>query len=259
MKEYGYLQALYKSFYSPKLYRDVAWNWGADVVFYLFLLTFICWGVLLLKYQPIIGNGLRNIVHKMGEQVPEMEIVNGEIKTPENKPYFIIDPDTKETIAIIDTSGEYGALKNGESKPTILVTKKQIFYVESETNDIHVKDIPETLTMVVDPSYLKEKIIFSASWLWLLLLPLRSLYLWIGRLLQVLFYAALGKLFAYMTHIPLRYGQVFKLSAVALTPPIIIVTAVAWFDVYLRYSAWIIFAIAIGYLIFAIRANRPTS
>lgn len=259
MKEYGYWQALFKSFYSPNLYRDVAWNWGAGVVFYLLLVTFLCWGAMLLKYQPIIETGLKDMVNKIGTQVPEMEIVNGELKTPENKPYFVVDPDTKEMIAIIDTSGEHNALKEGETKPTILVTKKQIFYADNETKEIRMKDIPETLTMTISPDYLKEKMITCASWLWLLLLPLNSVFLWIARLVQALVYAVFGKLFAFMTHIPLRYSQIFKLSVVALTPSIVIATILNWLEIYFGYQALVLFAIAIGYLIFAIRANKPTS
>ena len=43
MRQYNLLQAIPMSFYSRKLYQDVAQNWGGMAILYLLFIVFLSW------------------------------------------------------------------------------------------------------------------------------------------------------------------------------------------------------------------------
>src|SRR5579872_5684307 len=128
MKQYNYLQAIYTSFFSAGLYRDVAKNWGSGVVLYLMLVLSICWLVISIDVQPKINRFYGHFTDEYLSQIPQINIKNGVVKTPKNKTYMITNPDENIVIAIIDTSGKHTSLKPGGAK--LLLTKDTLYYID---------------------------------------------------------------------------------------------------------------------------------
>src|SRR5438445_8530600 len=123
MKQYGWFRAMIMSFYSRNLYRDVAENWGLGTFVYLFLLLSICWAVLMFHIQPGITLATAQAINEIVPQLPAPMIVkDGKLVTPENKPYIILSKETKEVIAVIDTSGKYTDLAT--LKTPLLITEE---------------------------------------------------------------------------------------------------------------------------------------
>jgi hypothetical protein len=258
MKEYSCFQAMFMSFYSSRLYRDVAKNWGAGVILYLFILLLISWGVMMFHYQPVITTSFTEGVNKFAPQFPEMTVKDGEISTPENRPYFITDPDNKEeVIAIIDTSGKYVDFSNAPKDAVILVTQTKTYFLDKSKN-VKENTIPKNLTLDVSPEKIKHAVIKFVGWSWVLLLPALLLGSFAYRLLQALVYAIIGKFFAALSGVRLTYTEVLKLSMVAVTPSIVLGTLIDWFNLSFPFAWLVCFIVAMGYLIFAIRSNKNT-
>jgi len=253
MKQYGWLKAMYMSFYSRQLYRDVAQNWGLGTFFYLFLLLAICWAVLMFRIQPVINLASAQAISEIVPQLPETIIIKeGKVTTPENKPYIIRSNDSKEVIGIIDTSGQYTDLE--KLKTPLLITQDKVIY--SENHDaVKTYKIHSSLNANFVPTQVKDVILKVIGWLWIILFPISLIGSFFYRVLQSILYAILGKLYAVIANISVSYVEIVKLTMVANTPTIIISTVLAWRGMWFHYSV-LFFVLSIAYVIFAIGANN---
>ena len=71
----------------------------------------------------------------------------------------------------------------------------------------------------------------------------------------MLLYAAIGMLFVKMLKVPLDYLAVLRLASVSITPAIILSTLQTLTGFHVPVFWLICFAIAMGYLFFAVKAN----
>lgn len=280
MKQYGCLQAIFMSFYSGKLYRDVARNWGAGVFLYLLLLLTICWAILMVPMQRSVNKGMTEMMNDMKMEWPKNIIVkNGTVITPENRPYFIKDSKTNETLIVIDTSGKYTQLQ--DTQAGMLVTKDTVMYWNSSPHgeEMHavvnkdedqqavsiemmdnngkmtIEKIPHNLNFQIDPAKVKIVFLQIMDWLWILILPFMLAVSFLYRILESLFYALIGKLFAMLAGVRLLYVDIVKLAMVALTPAIVISTILECFGKW-SYHTGLFFMLSVAYIIFAVHANR---
>src|SRR5207249_3863182 len=139
------------------------------VMLYLFMLLAICWILLMFRIQPAINLSTTRFADTVVPQLPEkISIKNGIVTTPENHPYFLRDSDTKEVIAVIDTTGKYKTLD--EAKSSFLMTKDSVIYADK--NAIKIQKLPYDLNMNIEPVRVKEFAIKFAGWLWVLIFPI---------------------------------------------------------------------------------------
>jgi hypothetical protein len=253
MKQYGWLNAIYLSFYSRNLYRDVAQNWGIGTFFYLFLLLTICWAVLMFRIQPAINLVAASVINDVTPQLPKIvTIKEGRVITPENRPYIVRSSDTKEIIVVIDTSGKYTNLD--DLKTSFLITKDKVLY--SDDNDVvKMYKIPGDFNTDIVPVTIKNVILKMINWLWIILFPVFLMGSFFYRVFQSILYAIIGKLFAVLANIKITYVEIVKLAMVSITPTIIIGSVLEWFGIWFHYSI-VFFILASAYLIFAIGANK---
>lgn len=253
MKQYGWLKAIYMSFYSRSLYRDVAQNWGLGTFFYLFFLLAICWIALMFHIQPVINLEATKLINEITPQLPETMIIKeGTVITPENRPYIIQGKETNEIVAIVDTSGKYNTLD--DVKTPVLITKNKVLYSDNN-NAVRIYTIPATLTTDIVTTKVKDFILKVIGWLWVIIFPVVLVSSFLYRIFQSLFYAIIGKIFAVSATIKLTYVEIVKLTMVAITPVIVISTILEWFGLWFDYSG-LFFVLAMCYLIFAIGANK---
>lgn len=148
MQQYNVFQAIFLSFYSKKLYRDVATNWGGKSFAYLFLLVAIVSIFFVLTAQKVITHGYHELYAKVSPQLPVVTISDGKVSTPEQRPYIITDPDTHENIAVIDTTGQYKTIK--EANASVLVTETEIM-THPKKDEVRVYQIPSSFSQVINP------------------------------------------------------------------------------------------------------------
>ncbi len=253
MRKYGCFQAIIKSFYSRDLYRDVVANWNVGVILYILLVLSICWVLLAVQIQRVVNVHYEEFSTKFYPQIPEMTIKNGELTTPEKRPYLIKDPKKDAVVAIIDTSGKYQTLD--KSSAEILVTKHAIFYQnKSKLGRSHEFD--SDLNLEIKPVQLESKLKIIFNWMWILVFPVFILVSFTYRIVQSALYAIIGEIFAHILKIPLTYGEIFKISIFAITPAIIIGTLLDWFSISFPHMWLFYFILSMGYLWFGIAANK---
>jgi len=253
MKEYSYFQAIYLSFYSRNLYRDVVKNWNAGVILYLLFVLAICWAIMMMPIQKSINAIYKQFSTVYVTQLPEMIFENGQVKTPLNHPYLIINPSTKETVAIVDTSGAYPNLEN--TSATFLLTKTE-FYSRDNNDAVKITKIPLGWTYKANPKDMNVSISHYVSWTWLMLFPVLILFSLFYRLVQSVIYGVFGKIFAAIAGVNLTYANILKLTMVALTPVIFISMILDWYSLHFPYAWLFYFVLAMAYLIFGIYANK---
>lgn len=253
MKQYNIVEAIYLSFFSRNLYRDVANRWGGRAFLYLLMVLFLAWLVPTLELQRMLDEGYRNNSNQIVSQVPVLTIKNGKISTPEERPYVIVNPKNNETLLVIDTTGQYSKIE--QAKTAVLVTQTEVIS-QSSTNEVKTYKIPDNVNMIIDPvkvsGYLQDYLHFA--WVPLFILLWLASYLY--RIVQSLIYGLVGMLFTSIQGVALTYGQIVIITIVALTPAIIISTILDIFGVVFPFQLLLYFLISMVYLWFGIAANK---
>lgn len=253
MRQYNALQAIYMSFYSRQLYRDVAANWGAYSFLYLLFILALSWIVMTVQIQT----GLNRIYTKASDefvmQIPVMTIKNGKMSTPEARPYFVKDLKNHEDIAIIDTTGKYTNLET--AKVDLLVTSKEVI-LKPKPNEIRIDQFPANLNMVIEPQVVNQYVKGYVDYAWVLLFPAFLLISFFYRVIQALIYSLFGKIFAKVKKIHLSYGKILQISLVSITPVLVIAPIFNFFGIVVVYSGLFYFLLGMIYLFFGINANK---
>lgn len=255
MSQYNFVQALYMSFYSPSLYRDVAERWGAKTFLYLLFLVALSWILVVFHLHFAIKEIYQKNANEIVHQIPIITIDNGEVKTPENRPYFVRNPQTMENIAVIDTSGKYTSLAHVQTG--LLVTKNEVIS-QHEENETRIYQIPANMSMAIVPetiSFYIQKYLWAIGVFFFVLLTIGA---FIYRLIQGLIYALIGKLMSYLNHVPLSYDKILQITLVAITPTIVFATVFDYFHIIFPFRNLLYFILAMAYLYFGIISNKPT-
>ncbi len=253
MRFLKYLRTMLRSFYSRELYREVATRWDVGVVLYLLFVLTVCWIFMMLKIQLEINQSAKLFASEYASQFPLLTIKNGVISTPENHPYVIQDPNTKQVFATVDTSSQNKNLDL--STRTIIVTNNKIMWT-SHDGVVKTYQLAKNINMTLDPIMLKDKLLSWAKWSWLLIFPMFLLVSFSYRLVEALIYAVIGKILGLVARVSLPYTTVFKLTIVAMTPVIVIGTLLDWFELNFPRIAVLYFVLALTYILFAVSSNR---
>lgn len=252
MQKYNMIQAFFMSFYSRNLYRDVAKNWGGKVFLYLLVLIFLISIPTTIVAQHGIKEWYQQLTTTFSSQIPILKIDKGMISTPENRPYFIKDPDNK-TIAVIDTSGQYTTLE--QAQVGLLLTKTELI-MQQNPDEIRIHKVPADLTMIVDPSAINAFFanMLNYAWIFIFITILFFGYLW--SLIKALIYGLLGLIFANMDKVALKYANILQIAIVAMTPSIVINLILKAISVELPALKLLSFILTIFYLWYGIAANK---
>jgi len=259
MKRFSIVQPLYMSFYSRELYRDVARNWGGSVFLYLFLLLALCWIPSLGKLKSDFSSYMQYEMPKMVNQIPEITIKDGTATVDAEMPYTITDPSTGKPLAILDTTGSTESLEGREA--AILLTRDKLIAKKDE-KETRIYSLAEVNEALINKDVINGWLSWFNKWFFVIIYPFALLFSYAFRVLQVLLYAAIGMLFDVSLKTRLGYSGLLRVTAVAITPAVILNTLrfTSGFEV----PGWpvITFMTAMAYLFFGVAANaapRTTS
>jgi len=253
MRQYNIFQAIYLSFYSKNLYRDVATNWGGKAFLYLLMIVALSWVLFTYQFQHSLNMIYAANADKLVAQMPVVTIKDGKISTPEERPYVIHDPETKQVFAVIDTTGKYTSLD--EAKAEVLVTQTQIISRHNE-NQIRTTSLPNKLNMVIVPETVNAIVKRYLNFAWIFFFVIFVVAGYAYRLIQALIYSIIGKIFGVIAKVPLSYGQILQIAMVAITPVIVVATIFDFFAIQFAYQLLFYFILAMIYLFYGIVANR---
>ena len=251
MKRFGLFHPVVLSFFSSALYRDVARHWKGVCFGYLFLLLAVLWIPVMVDFHLALGRFARDDAPPMIEQVPRIEIEDGVVSVDAEQPYRISDPETGEVIVVLDTTGQVTSLDDFEGG--VLLTESQLIYKKNhfETRSF---DLSQVESVVIDADTLQGWVDAGSQWCALVFYPLCLIVSCVYRMLQALLYGAVGLLFNAMTGSDLAYPSCVRLAVMAVTPVLILDTALGLLDLSIPFWWPLCLVIAMGYLFFGVKS-----
>lgn len=253
MYQYNVFEAIYLSFFSKKLYRDVASTWGGKAFLYALMITAISWTISVYGIQQKISAWYAHSSGALVEQLPIITIKGGKVSTPENKPYIVVEPSTKETLVVVDTSGKYTTL--AASGADYLVTESTIITKDGDVTK--VIQVPASLNTTIIPLVINEHIKGWVGYLWVFLLPLLTLVSFLFMVLKSLFYGIIGRIFSALSGAGLGLFQCMSLYLVAVTPSFVLWNLFYNFNIVFPHRGLTLFTLVLVYLFYAILMNKP--
>ena len=248
--------AIFLAPFSPALWRDVGQRWRGIGLLYMTLLLTITWvavGVMLHRgYQAFLRDDAPLIV----DQIPAVTINKGVVSIDRPEPYEIVNPETGETLVLFDTSGE--TTEPPENAPSVLVAQSEIILRKNE-REVETHSLKEIDSLYLDANRVRGWLDGLGKWAVpaIVLIGLIGSIIW--RLILMLITALIGLAFASGFNAPLSYAALMRLSAIAMTPAILLGTILTLTGVDLPFGTMIGIGLTIGYLALAIKANgQPT-
>ena len=256
MKKYSFLHIPFLSFFSKDLYRDIGQNWKGIAALYLLLLLAFCWVFETWAVHVEVSQFIANETPQFIEQIPEITIRDGNVAINEPEPYLISDPETKDVIAIIDTTGQYDSLDNMEA--FMLLTNNKFIARKSEA-ETRVFDLSGVDEFFLDQAKVNKYVSVFESYFPFVFYVFAVIFSFIFRLVLVLIYGAIGFLFCKFANVRLDYQTLMRLAIIATTPVILLDTVLEISGITIPLFWLISFALAMFYLYFGVRANKLQS
>lgn len=255
MKRYSYFHALVLSFFSKALYRDVGRQWRGTGLAYLLLVIALVWIPTVIKGHLGLAAFVKNDAPAITQQIPPITIVNGKASTDAPLPHLIKDPKSGDTIALIDTR-QAAEPDNSEAIPLVLTQTKLVMHKDARETRIY--DLAGVGRFSIDRAKVEGWLATGKTWLFPILYPLAVLFSFVFRGIQILIYALIGLLFSRMLNVNLDYKALMRLSAVAITPMLILNLVLEFVPVHIPGFVLLGIAIELVYLFFAVKANAET-
>lgn len=250
MKKYGITDPLYMAFYAQDIYRDVAQFWRGIGLIYLLSLVALCTIPSMVKLHNQLGSFVASDAPAYVRQMPTLTIAQGRLSVPEKQPYMITDPATNEPAMIIDTTGTFKTLD--QTKARILVTSTEV-WIQTGTEPVAL-NLAQVDDMTLDHAKMYDILEVLSEWAAMTFYPAAVLLAYLYRAVQLIFFALLTLAYARITGMLISFPAAMRLSAVAMTPMIIIFTLTGFFDLQIPVPWLVGTAMTSSYLFFAIRA-----
>jgi Protein of unknown function (DUF1189) len=212
-----FINAFWKSFFSRDVYIEAYRSWkgiGFTLIAVLVILQTIA---ITVHIHSGLGKFIREDAPAIIQQLPEITFSNGLASTPEAKAYKInID---NVTLAIIDTREEH--------PPKDLAGAKIFFAQKSvtlEKNNFEQRNYTfESLNeFVINQDLAHFWLNLTGQWTALICCPFILGFLLVYRLVQLLFFSLITLIAGAILKVSGAYAATLRLTAVALTPPLLI-------------------------------------
>lgn len=124
---YKYWQALYMSFYSRRLYVDVAKRWKGFGLMYCLLLMTVASIPFAVKSVIDFNQYVGSDFIKPVSEIPPFKIVHGKAVFEENMP-FIIKNSLAQDVVVIDTTGKINSMNEKYPDLIMLITADKYYF-----------------------------------------------------------------------------------------------------------------------------------
>jgi hypothetical protein len=228
----------------------VAQQWKGSCLGYLFLLVLLVWAPTMMRVQRELSRWANDEAGIYIDQIPKIQITDGVVSTDVQTPYFIRNKDGS-VAAIIDLTGATTSLD--ETSAAMLLTARTLT-VKKYERETETYNLAEVKAFSFDKARAANWLATARRLAVPVLFPIFVIIGFFYRAVQALIYSVIGLMLKGQNS-ALEFPQVFRIAVVALTP-VMLINAVAEMTRTRIPGWWIIcLAIALGYLIFGIRAN----
>lgn len=245
------LKAIPMSFYSRDIYVEVVREWKGLAFGYLFIVIVCTWILSGARLQSNVNTGLDYFKKEIFNQIPTISITKGHISVDKEVPYYI-DINNNKVVAF--WTGKTPAEVKDETA-IIIVLSDRVLVAETDIQNRRTYAIPPELDAVIEPVSLERALSFLRQWFAIVAIALMIPCAFVFCAIQTLLYAAVGKLFAGTMNATLTYGELIRISVMAMTPVLVFDTILKLFSQMFLfwYAIWIV--IVLGYLFFGVYAN----
>jgi hypothetical protein len=254
---YSRFAALFLSFFSADLYRDVARHWRGIALLYLLLVMVLTW----IPATAKLHHGLRTAmadpeVTAIVDQFPTLSIRKGLISVAEPEPYVVRDPKTNRVVLYVDTTE--ATFHTPEAQQAAVVVGRSSVEVR-QPNKTEKHDLSHVESLNVDKTVIRAWMERLPHWFPVVGFPVFVVSSLVWGLLRMVLYALIGLMLASVFNARLDFAALMRLSAVAMTPGMVIdtVSTLVNFPPPMPFCGWgwIIGAITVAYLALAVKAN----
>jgi len=252
MKRYNGLQAVYMSFFSKDLYRDVVEHWKGIGFLYLLLWALFISVIVAVTLQFFLVIPVTDVLIGQSGQLPNMTFTHSELSIDKESPYQLKDKNGNVGI-VFDTRDNPEGLKPGT--PGMLVTKTAIIY-QTQYKETKTKYDEMSITdLTITRDQVKDFFQGARQWFSFIIFAVMVPSAFIFLAIQAVIYAAIGMIFSNIAKANLTYGELMRLTAIALTPVLVLDTGLKLANMHLAFWPLLSFVIALGYLFFGVKAN----
>ncbi len=222
---FGYWQALYRSFYSDRLYVDVAKRWQGFGFLYLCFIVSIFSIPLIINLMFYFNDYYDKQFFEPLSKIPTLYIQNGEVNFDKPMPY-LIKGDQGQVLAAIDTTGKITKISEKYPNMTILITKNEIITriptpFTKTFADERVQVLSKDMNQVFNgEAWVKSSKLSNLKYFFLVMAPVMILFFFFSMLLVLIpVIAFLGQQFSLVFfRFKLKFKQASRLAIVASTP-----------------------------------------
>lgn len=251
MKEIRTYLAPFMSFFSGDLYRQVARNWRGIGFGYLTVVTLVCVGLSSIGLSVAINSAADSLLAKL----PGITFTNdSKLSIDKPVPHVVqLDLPGEQNKIVFDTSGKTKSLEDAAGA-IALVTEDELILKDSvsEENRTTWKSLNANEKWSLTPKNIAEmKTVIGQLIIGVMVvLGLLSLF---GHFFLALLYGAIGLIMSNVTGAKVGYGTAVRLTAVAMTPAMIVsmvlmligqISLASWWG-------WLSIPVTLGYLYFA--------
>lgn len=249
---FRYVRAIFQSFYSASLYRQVALSWRGRGFAYLLFIVSLCAVPPVIEQHPAFmkfsGGYLREVI----EQMPKVAFRDGGLHIAEASPYRIYDPNTRELLIIIDISdtNQEGGLDGAK----VLMKRQRMAYgMNADRTEASRYTSKSVVLERGDLTALADRL---GSWFTpinaLVLIVLGYLYSVVGLFITVGF----GTWYATKRNIILESGSLMRVAAITLTPSLVLQMVARLLEIRVPFQPIAVIAIACMYMWLVLRLDN---
>lgn len=250
-RRYDLWQPCYLAFSSRTFYADVAAHWRGLAFVHLLLVLLLSTGVYMMHFHALVTFLIAEEAPPIIAQIPEIRIQNGNVQVDVEEPYYIHQPDSGKLFAVIDTTGEITSLKQTDA--VLLLTGSRLA-ARLSANDHRVLDLSQIKSLQINQAIVSQWLRDAQKWSPFILFPLVLGFSFIFRSVQALLYGGIGMMLASMQKFKLPLGASVSVAIMAMTPVLLLDALLVLLDIYLPLWSLGGFLLALGYLVFGIRA-----
>lgn len=254
-----YLQAVYQSFGSTSLYTQVIYRWIGSGLLYLVILAAVISVIVCVRMSYTIYRFNQDYIPGLASQVPTLTIANGEAKTDVAQPHVIRD-NKQNALVVINTHiteddqlpDEKGVIFVARNYMLTLdkkgITPDKNAYKRTEFSDFKQR------TIVLNKQKVEEFFTSLPAWIFFCL-PLLIFGYWVFLLVSTVMAACLS--YVVTAYLPEEYNfeTRMRMSAIAMTPLILISKLVETFTQY-EIGFWVILSLLIIHLYLMVIGTR---
>ena len=253
VRRYSILRAIPLSFFSRDLYRDVAASWRGFGLAYLALVVALLTLFVVGRMQVALSRWAEGPARGFADQVPTMVIRHRVVEIDRPMPFVILDRGSGKEIVVVDTTGQITSLDGLEAGVLVTADRVQFRRSASETRMFTLTGV-DSLTLT--PAKARRWLTLLSTWATPCVAPFVFGGMFVFRLIQLLVFALVGLLVARLAHARLDWSQVMRLTAVALTPALVLDPMIDLSRVRLPGRGLLWTGIVLAYVVWAVRANR---